>query len=94
VSRKRSSVQLDRDIAESLARNRTATAPYRVGAETFSSYFAAIARGKALGSSVVEVRADGSEIVRWSPAPTAKARARHVIRNPDGTFTEFGKIRR
>ena len=79
--------QLDAEIAAELG-------PYRVNDQRFVSYFAATAEAKKVDAQVVEVRDDGSEIVRWRPAPPAKARTRHVIRNADGSFTEFGKVRR
>lgn len=68
--------------------------PYRVGADHFDSYTKAIAAAKSAGAEVFEVRADGTEIRRWAPAPKVKARTRHVIRNADGSLTEFGKIRK
>ncbi len=70
------------------------THPYRVGDEMFSSYFGAVTAAKKIGARVVEVREDGTVIERWAPAPPAKKKERHVLRNPDGTLTEFGKIRR
>lgn len=73
----------------------TTKGPYRVGSESFESYLRAVATASRAGDRVFEVRADGTEIQRWAPPPPAKKKqVKHVLRNPDGSLTPFGKIRR
>ena len=64
---------------------------YDVNGSGFDSFSAAIYVAQPLRANVIEV---ATGLVRWTPAPAAKKRTRHVLVNADGSRTEFGKVSR
>lgn len=67
---------------------------YDVNGKSFESFTAAIKAASAANAEVFEVRETGERIRRWHPAPKKAPKVRHVLVNPDGSTTEFGKVRR
>lgn len=67
---------------------------YDVNGKSFESFTEACASAKRSNMDVFEVRPDGERIRRWTPPALKKSRVRHVIKNADGSTTEFGKVRR
>ena len=64
---------------------------YSVNGVEFESFSEAVAAAKPIRAEVFEV---ATGLRRWAPAPLPKKRTRHVIVNPDGSETEFGRIKR
>jgi hypothetical protein len=64
---------------------------YQVNERGFASFLAAVDEAKTTGANVVEI---ATGIVRWTPAPKAKNKIRHVFVNADGTLVLFSKVRR
>jgi hypothetical protein len=68
------------------------TKTYSVNGQGFNDYFAAIKVAQLEKAQVIQ---NDNGLVRWEPIqPKIKKTIKHVLKNADGTFTEFSKVRR
>jgi len=62
---------------------------YTVNGTKFKSYLKAVNAAHAIGADVL----DENGVRRWTPAPKAASKTRHVILNADGTETPFSRVK-